>query len=110
MRKKIDEQEPPERPRGNSNSTEEAIENFQLWSESGEFCPEGTIPIRRTTEKDIYRASSYRRYGRKPIKHVKRDSSGNGHEVRIQNPLAHVTWCESYHMAHKLPFILISNC
>lgn len=62
---------------------EEMGENYQLWSSSGEFCPEGTIPIRRTTEKDIFRANSVRRFGRKPIRHVRRDSSGNGHEVRI---------------------------
>lgn len=79
--RKFDEQEPGERPRGN-NSMEEVAENLQLWSASGDFCPEGTIPIRRTTEKDIFRASSFRRFGRKPIRHVRRDSSGNGHEVR----------------------------
>ncbi|XP_038895688.1 uncharacterized protein LOC120083860 isoform X2 [Benincasa hispida] len=74
--------EPPERPRGN-NSKEEVAENFQLWSASGDFCPEGTIPIRRTTERDIFRASSFRRFGRKPIRRVRRDSSGNGHEHAV---------------------------
>ncbi|KAG7019804.1 hypothetical protein SDJN02_18767 [Cucurbita argyrosperma subsp. argyrosperma] len=74
--------QPPERPRGN-NSEEEVAESFQLWSASGDFCPEGTIPIRRTTEQDIYRASSFRRFGRKPIRHMRRDSSGNGHEHAV---------------------------
>ncbi|XP_023542314.1 uncharacterized protein LOC111802247 [Cucurbita pepo subsp. pepo] len=74
--------EPPERPRSNK-SMEEVADNHQLWSASGEFCPEGTIPIRRTTEKDIFRANSIRRFGRKPIRHVRRDSSGNGHEHAV---------------------------
>lgn len=57
--------------------------SFQLWAESGESCPEGTVPIRRTTEKDVLGASSIDRYGRKPVRHVRRDSSGTGHEVCI---------------------------
>jgi len=60
----------------------ESHENFQLWSLYGESCPEGTIPIRRTTEQDMLRANSVRRFGRK-IRRVRRDSSSNGHEVRI---------------------------
>lgn len=55
----------------------------QLWSDSGESCPEGTVPIRRTTEKDILRASSLKRFGRKLSKNVRRDSSGSDHEVSI---------------------------
>lgn len=56
-------------------------ESFQLWAESGESCPEGTVPIRRTTEKDVLRASSIGRYGRKPTRRVRRDSTASGHEV-----------------------------
>jgi hypothetical protein len=56
-------------------------ENFQLWSMSGESCPEGTIPIRRTSEQDMLRAKSVQRFGRKPRRRVRRDSSSNGHEV-----------------------------
>ena len=33
----------------------------QLWHQSGS-CPEGTIPIRRTTEEDILRQSSIQRF------------------------------------------------
>lgn len=75
-------QDPPERPKGHKNSGIER-ENFQLWRMSGESCPEGTVPIRRTTEQDMLRASSVRRYGRKLRRHVRRDSSSNGHEVII---------------------------
>ena len=68
-------------PKGHSQENE-SHEDFQLWSLTGEFCPEGTIPIRRTTEQDMLRASSVRKFGRK-IRRVRRDSSSNGHEVLI---------------------------
>lgn len=48
---------------------------------SGETCPEGTIPVRRTKEQDILRASSIRRFGRKIKRPVRRDTTSNGHEV-----------------------------
>ncbi|KAG6603290.1 hypothetical protein SDJN03_03899, partial [Cucurbita argyrosperma subsp. sororia] len=71
--------DPPERPYNQSHSGEVETEMFQLWSMSGEFCPEGTIPIRRTTKKDMLRASSVQRFGRK----VRRDSLGKGHEYAV---------------------------
>ncbi|MED6180693.1 hypothetical protein PIB30_012569 [Stylosanthes scabra] len=58
-------------------------ENFQLWSFSGESCPEGTIPIRRTTEQDILRASSVTKFGRKLMSSVRRDTTGDGHEHAV---------------------------
>lgn len=77
-------QDPPERPKG-VNPTSMIHEDFQLWSLSGNICPDGTIPIRRTREQDVLRASSVRRYGRKSTRHVRRDSSSNGHEVSKMN-------------------------
>ncbi|KAL6983729.1 hypothetical protein U1Q18_017108 [Sarracenia purpurea var. burkii] len=74
--------DPPERPKGH-NPTGMTSENFQLWSLSGESCPEGTIPIRRTSEEDILRASSILRFGKKTIKPIRRDSSSNGHEHAV---------------------------
>lgn len=74
--------DPPERPKGH-NFTAPTTESFQLWTDSGESCPEGTVPIRRTTEKDVLRASSARRYGRKLRRHVRRDSTGDGHEHAV---------------------------
>ncbi|PON72234.1 hypothetical protein PanWU01x14_066250 [Parasponia andersonii] len=74
--------DPPERPKG-LETTETVGESFQLWTDSGESCPEGTIPVRRTTEKDILRASSIRRFGRKPRRNVRRDSTGSGHEHAV---------------------------
>ncbi|CAL0306803.1 unnamed protein product [Lupinus luteus] len=73
--------DPPERPKGYTNE-ETIVESFQLWADSGESCPEGTVPIRRTTEEDFLRASSIRRFGRKP-RGVRRDSSGTGHEHAV---------------------------
>ncbi|CAI0547432.1 unnamed protein product, partial [Linum tenue] len=65
----------------------------QQWHDSGGSCPEGTVPIRRTTEKDVLRANKLRRFGKKPIRHLRRDSSGNGHEV-----------C-NYHYQHAVVFV-----
>lgn len=80
-------QDPPERPRGNE-TTETETKNYQLWTDSGESCPEGSVPIRRTTEKDVLRASYMRRFGRKLRRHVRRDSTGSGHEVSIGNMIS----------------------
>ena len=55
-------------------------ESLQLWHLTGEACPEGTIPIRRTIEDDMMRVNSIRRFGRKP-RRVRRDSTGSDHEV-----------------------------
>ncbi|KAK9027714.1 hypothetical protein V6N11_067537 [Hibiscus sabdariffa] len=75
--------DPPERPSG-VNTNGMGAEDFQLWRMSGESCPEGTIPIRRTTEADMLRASSVTRFGRKrPTRRVRRDSTGNGHEHAV---------------------------
>ncbi|CAM8972331.1 unnamed protein product [Rhodiola kirilowii] len=74
--------EPPERPRG-QNSNTQFEESIQLWAQTGESCPEGTVPIRRITEKDILRSSSIKRYARKPRSNVKRDTQSNGHEHAV---------------------------
>ncbi|MFS7951334.1 putative neprosin [Helianthus anomalus] len=74
--------EPPlERPKGH-NSSDETFETIQLWAESNEFCPDGTIPIRRTTKNDILRANSLKRFGRK-IRRVRRDAMSGGHEHAV---------------------------
>ncbi|KAL3628870.1 hypothetical protein CASFOL_027916 [Castilleja foliolosa] len=74
--------EPPERPKRN-DSGESMAETLQTWTNSGESCPEGTIPIRRTTEKDVMRASSIRRFGRKIRRGVRRDSMSSDHEHAV---------------------------
>ncbi|KAH6828044.1 carboxyl-terminal peptidase [Perilla frutescens var. hirtella] len=76
--------DPPDRPKGQKSRTvfQENQENFQVWSMSNEFCPEGSIPIRRTREKDVLRASSIRQFGKK-LRQVRRDTSSNGHEHAV---------------------------
>lgn len=73
-------QDSPDRPKG-FEPVDEVTESVQQWAESGESCPNGTIPIRRTTEEDFLRASKFGRFGRKPRRGVRRDSDGSGHEV-----------------------------
>lgn len=51
-------------PKGN-NQISNLRESIQLWSLSGESCPDGTIPIRRITEQDLLRANSDTRFGEK---------------------------------------------
>ncbi|KAL8154222.1 hypothetical protein V2J09_011982 [Rumex salicifolius] len=75
--------DPPERPKGYTNLSNSKIESIQLWSSLGESCPEGTIPIRRTTEEDVLRVGSYRRFGRKPRRFARRDSTGSRHEHAV---------------------------
>lgn len=74
--------DPPERPKGH-NPRGTLSDNFQLWSMSGETCPEGTVPIRRTTESDLLRASSFEKFGRKFTKPVQRDTSSDSHEHAV---------------------------
>ncbi|GKA31773.1 ATP-dependent RNA helicase [Tanacetum coccineum] len=74
--------EPPSERHKGHNSSDEIYETIQLWAQSNELCPEGTIPIRRTTEKDVLRGSSLRRFGRK-IRGVRRDTSSGGHEASM---------------------------
>ncbi|CAH9120237.1 unnamed protein product [Cuscuta epithymum] len=75
--------DPPERPR-HHKTNQMWYENFQLWSLSGESCPRGTVPIRRTFERDILRASSLENFGRKITNTVRKDSSsGSRHEHAV---------------------------
>ncbi|KAK9104404.1 hypothetical protein Scep_021248 [Stephania cephalantha] len=80
--------DPPERPAG-FDTNETVLERFeQLWwnaetEETEELCPEGTIPIRRTTEEDVLRASSIRRFGTKLSRPIRRDSSSSTHEHAV---------------------------
>ncbi|KAL0379961.1 UNVERIFIED_CONTAM: hypothetical protein Sangu_0060400 [Sesamum angustifolium] len=63
----------------------------QLWHMNGR-CPEGTVPIRRTREEDMLRASSIKAYGKKIHKSIPRPTSvapepdlitQNGHQHAI---------------------------
>ncbi|KAL7133138.1 hypothetical protein ABFS83_12G120400 [Erythranthe nasuta] len=75
--------DPPDRPNGQLPRTRMFEENSQIWSMSNEFCPQGTVPIRRTSEKDFLRASNVKRFGKKLRNPIRRDSSTNGHEHAV---------------------------
>jgi hypothetical protein len=89
MRGQKPEDEPEERPKMSADAAGEDAVFTQAWSDSGESCPGGTVPIRRTTERDLQRYSgSLRRYGMKPrASVVRRDSTSDGHEVRTYGDL-----------------------
>jgi hypothetical protein len=73
-------------PKVGGGVEEDAAASFfpQAWSDGGESCPEGTVPVRR----DVLRASSARRFGMKPPRasNVRRDSASSGHEVSVCVP------------------------
>ena len=73
-------------PKGAAAAEEEEASSAalfpQAWSDGGERCPEGTVPIRRTTARDVLRVGSARRFGMKPrASNARRDSTSSGHEV-----------------------------
>ncbi|XP_065004308.1 protein neprosin isoform X1 [Musa acuminata AAA Group] len=90
--------DPPERPRGHEASVlADGEDSIQLWRTSGGTCPEGTVPIRRTKEEDILRASSVRRFGRKPAARTRRVSEGSGHEaVWLQHAVGYAVGYQYY--------------
>lgn len=76
--------EPPERPRGHRRDTNSMEESFQTWRFTGESCPGETIPIRRTREEDLLRASFVQSFGRKSgSRFIRRDSESGGHEHAV---------------------------
>ena len=54
----------------------------QNWHLNGR-CPEGTIPIRRTKEEDLLRASSVANYGRQKYNSIPNDANNAIHEVQL---------------------------
>ncbi|CAL9174675.1 unnamed protein product [Musa hybrid cultivar] len=85
--------DPPERPRCHTGDGM-ADDFVQLWTTSGETCPEGTVPIRRTKEEDILRIE---RFGRKPFARAPQSTNVSNHEYAI----GHVEG-EQYYGAHAL--------
>eukprot|EP00249_Psilotum_nudum_P000514 c12308_g1_i2 orf=774-1685(+) len=79
-------------PEGTKHPTE-SVDNAekkgkpQLWHNVGK-CPQGTIPIRRTTEADILRAKVIKEYGRK-FHHPVRPSPPDARDVLSENGHQH---------------------
>ncbi|KAM0020853.1 putative neprosin [Helianthus debilis subsp. tardiflorus] len=58
----------PELPKGHDHIAGNNLEIKQLWNSKGESCPNGTIPIRRTSASDIISISKFgKKYSRKDI-------------------------------------------
>ena len=80
------QQDPPELPIPNGHEqTENESEIKQVWSSNGESCPNGTIPIRRTTASEILAFSSISKFGKKM-----RTNGLEEHEVPNFNLICHI--------------------
>jgi hypothetical protein len=58
------ESEPEERPKvggaaaAHGEAAEEEVVFPMAWTDDDELCPEGTVPMRQTTKRDVLRSSS----------------------------------------------------
>ncbi|GJW73930.1 putative neprosin [Tanacetum coccineum] len=55
---------PPELPKEQDNGRNES-QIKQLWSSNGESCPNGTIPVKRTSASNIFRSDSITKFGKR---------------------------------------------
>lgn len=75
----------------NSSSDGTARRAWQTWHDSLDRCPEGTVPVRRSTVHDVLRAKSLYEFGKKrrpllplaPRPYAPDVVTGNGHEHAI---------------------------
>ncbi|CDP16944.1 unnamed protein product [Coffea canephora] len=64
--------------------------SIQLWTDSGESCPDATVPIRRTTMKDVLRAGSLHKFSRKTFS--KQNAKISSDDQLVRNfPQSHKT-------------------
>lgn len=84
-----------------------ALASFQTWRVNGTRCPKGTVPVRRTTVKDVLRSKSLFDFGKKKrpiLLDRKIDApdvvSGNGHEVLLFSSLF-FSYCSSFFFSLK---------
>jgi len=82
---------PEGHPFGDNKVSSNSKPITQLWHENGR-CPEGTIPVRRTSKNDILRSSSIQQFGKKkprsfpkpkPAKPLPDIISQSGHQVQL---------------------------
>ncbi|XP_010518018.1 PREDICTED: uncharacterized protein LOC104793364 isoform X1 [Camelina sativa] len=62
---------------GDSTYTKKKKKPTQVWHKDGEYCPENTVPIRRTKKEDILRAKSLESFGKKSHQYIPEDTSSN---------------------------------
>ncbi|TVU04395.1 hypothetical protein EJB05_50024, partial [Eragrostis curvula] len=75
----------------------------QMWHQNGK-CPENTIPIRRTKEEDILRASSVSRYGKKNPKSIPKPIPVHDPEASVLSGHQHAvaSSCQDKHYGTKI--------
>lgn len=103
-------------------NNERVIEGaWQMWHRNGTRCPKGTVPLRRSTEKDVLRAKSLFDFGKKQQRRIPLDRradapdvvSGNGHEVGYLFPLLNFSSSFQYFCACAYiitSYDIIFNC
>ncbi|KAI3733478.1 hypothetical protein L6452_12921 [Arctium lappa] len=72
--------DPPTQPSNGQSRGGSELELKQKWSSKGESCPDGTIPIRRTREYEIFRPIPISHFGKNISASIKTQSIYNGHE------------------------------
>ncbi|GJW73931.1 hypothetical protein Tco_0133301 [Tanacetum coccineum] len=77
--------DPPELPKGYDNTRVES-EFKQIWSSNGESCPNGTIPIRRTSASEISRSISISEFAKRTRTKDIPPSSGYTHALGYVTP------------------------
>ncbi|XP_024989792.1 uncharacterized protein LOC112524267 [Cynara cardunculus var. scolymus] len=75
--------DPPTEPSNEQSKKGIASELKQKWSSKGESCPDGTIPIRRTREYEIFRSVPVSYFGKSNSASIKTNNIYNGHEHAI---------------------------
>ncbi|CAL5001157.1 unnamed protein product [Urochloa decumbens] len=81
--------QPSHHPYGDSKITPHPI--TQTWQQNGK-CPDNTVPIRRTKEEDVLRASSVNSYGKKTPEDLQKfhpeTSANTGHQYAVASSAA----------------------
>ena len=83
----------------------------QLWHRYGK-CAEGTIPMRRTKEDDVLRASSVKRYGKKKHRTVPLPKSAEPDLINQSGHQVSQLWFVSFYLCWILDLTCVGflNC
>ncbi|MFS7892312.1 putative neprosin [Helianthus anomalus] len=81
LKNKISMMVQPELPKEDYHKTGTNPEIKQLWSLKGESCPNGTIPIKRTSAGDILKTNSIPKFGKKFSRKDTQPTPGHEHSI-----------------------------
>ncbi|KAF5793586.1 putative neprosin [Helianthus annuus] len=81
LKNKISVMVQPELPKEHDHKAGTNPEIKQLWNLKGESCPNGTIPIKRTSAGDILRTNSIPRFGKKYSRNDVPPTPGHEHSI-----------------------------